>query len=187
MWASVRSTWLAVGSGCASLLPGSRNNAAGLPAPLALLWSSDLVVPFSCRSLTSIQSHLTLEGRLWSLACQSISLGNKANCLLGSAGFFEFLHSSLLASRFICSGYLVGLLTPSGVCGGGLTVSTPLCCFRFSWMHLHFSKLTVVPGTQDCFMRFIYTGLVNPSTQLLELCSFYYYWALLSGLSKTVM
>lgn len=43
----MRSTWLAVGSGCDGLLLGSRNNAAVLPAPLAPLWSSDLVVPFS--------------------------------------------------------------------------------------------------------------------------------------------
>lgn len=57
----MRSTWPAVGSGRDGLLLCSRNNAAVLPAPLAPLWSSDLVVPFSRRCLASIQRHLTLE------------------------------------------------------------------------------------------------------------------------------
>lgn len=83
MWASVRSTWLAVGPGRDSLLLGSQNNTTVLPATLALLWSSSLVDLSSRCPLGSIQSHLALEGCLWSLACQSISLGNKANSLRG--------------------------------------------------------------------------------------------------------
>ena len=64
----------------------------------------------------AIQSHLTMEGCLWSPTCQSISSGNKANCLPGLAVFSEFLHSSALTSCFICLGRLVGLLTRSWVC-----------------------------------------------------------------------
>lgn len=113
MRASARSTWLAVGPGRDSLLLGSQNNTAALPATLALLWSSNLVDLSSRCPLGSIQSHLTLEGCLWSLACQSISLGNKANCLRGPTVFLEFLHSLVLASCFICLGYLVRPLTSS--------------------------------------------------------------------------
>lgn len=94
----MRSTWLAVGSGRDGLLLGSRNNAAVLPAPLAPLWSSDLVVPFSRRCLASIQSHLTLEA-----VCDhwraSASLWETRQTVS-----FEFLHSLLLTSRFICLG-----------------------------------------------------------------------------------
>lgn len=94
----MRSTWLAVGSGCDGLLLSSRNNAAVLPAPLAPLWSSDLVVPFSRRCLASIQSHLTLEA-----VCDhwraSASLWETRQTVS-----FEFLHSLLLTSRFICLG-----------------------------------------------------------------------------------
>lgn len=64
MWASVRSTWLAVGPGRDSLLLGSQNNTTALPATLALLWSSSLVDLSSRCPLGSIQSHLALEGCL---------------------------------------------------------------------------------------------------------------------------
>jgi len=64
MQAWVRSTWLAVGPGRDSLLLSQQNNTPTLPAPLTLLWSSDLVVLSPHCSLTSIQSHLTFEGCL---------------------------------------------------------------------------------------------------------------------------
>lgn len=94
----MRSTWLVVGSGRDGLLLGSRNNAAVLPAPLVPLWSSDLVVPFSRRCLASIQSHLTLEAVCdhW---CASASLWETRQTVS-----FEFLHSLLFTSRFICLG-----------------------------------------------------------------------------------
>lgn len=44
MRASTKSAWLAVGPGHDSLLHSSQNNTLALPAPLALLWSSNLVV-----------------------------------------------------------------------------------------------------------------------------------------------
>lgn len=116
MQASARSTWLAVGLGRDSLLFDSQNNTLALPAPLVLLRSSSLVAVSSRCPLAAIQSHLTLVGCLWSLACQSISLGNKANRLPGPSVFLEFLHSLPLASCFICLGYLVRLLTHSWVC-----------------------------------------------------------------------
>lgn len=52
MRASLRSTWLALGPGCDSLLLSSQNNTLALPAPLALLWSSNLVVLSSHCPLT---------------------------------------------------------------------------------------------------------------------------------------
>lgn len=64
MQASVRSTWLAVGPGRYSLLLSQQNNAPALPAPLALLWSSDLVVLRPRSFPTSIQIHLMFDGRL---------------------------------------------------------------------------------------------------------------------------
>lgn len=64
MRASVRSTWLAVDPDCDSLLLASQNNTPALPAPVALLWSSSLVVLSSHCPLAAIQSHLTLEGCL---------------------------------------------------------------------------------------------------------------------------
>lgn len=64
MQALVRSTWLAVGPGRDSLLLSQQNNTPTQPALLALLRSSDLLVPSPCCSLTSIQSHLTFEGCL---------------------------------------------------------------------------------------------------------------------------
>lgn len=82
-----------------------QNNKPALPAPLAPLWSSSLVAVSFRRPLAAIQSHLTLEGRLWSLACLSISLGNKTNCLLGPTVFLEFLRSVPLSPLvFICLG-----------------------------------------------------------------------------------
>lgn len=109
MQALVKSTWLAVAPGRDSLLLGSQNNTPALPASLTPLWSSNLVALSSCCPLTAIQNHLTLEGCLWSLACQSISLGNKANCPFGPTVFLAFLHSLPLASCFICLSYLVRL------------------------------------------------------------------------------
>ena len=86
----MRSTWLAVGPGCDSLLLGSQNNTLALPAPLALLWSSNLVVLSSrCYSeslnagrlsvITDMPEHLFgKQGKLspW------------AHCLLGIPSFF---------------------------------------------------------------------------------------------------
>lgn len=70
-----------------------------------------------------------LESCLWSLACQSISLGNKANCLLLPTVFLEFLHSLPLASCFICLGHLVRLLTHSWVCQMKVDKKIPLVNF----------------------------------------------------------
>lgn len=160
MQASVRSTWLAVGPGRDSLLLSSRNNTPALPAPLALLWSSDLVVFSSHCSLTSIQSHLTLDDCLWSLACQHISLGNKANCPLGLNVFLEFLHSLARASFFICLDHLLWLLTSRRVCrmkpniinlltymhNVPLVFWLSLVCFLVQKCHM------IVPGTPGCLM-----------------------------------
>lgn len=85
MWDSVRSTWPVDGPGGDSLPLGSRDNTSVLPATFAPLWSSNLVDLSSRCPLSSIQSHLALEGCLWSLACQCILWGNKANCLRGPA------------------------------------------------------------------------------------------------------
>lgn len=112
MQALVKSTWLAVGPNRDSLLRGSQNNTEALPAPLALLWSSNLML---C-PLTAIQSHLTVESCLWSLKCQSISLGNKANCFLGPTVFFEFLHSLPLCFCFIYLDCLIRIWKHSWVC-----------------------------------------------------------------------
>lgn len=85
MWDSVRSTWPEDGPGVDSLVLGSWDNTSVLPAAFAPLWSSNLVDLSSHCPLGSIQNHLVLEGRLWSLACQCILWGNKANCLHGPA------------------------------------------------------------------------------------------------------
>lgn len=113
MWALVRSTWLAVGPDRDSLLLGSENNTPTLPAPLALLWSSNLVVLSSFCPLAAIQSHLMLEGCLWSLECLNISLGNKANCLLGPTSLWNSF--ILYSSCFLTLAHPVRLLTHSWV------------------------------------------------------------------------
>lgn len=83
MWDSVRSTWPVDGPGSDSFPLGSRDNTSALSATIAPLWSSNLAGHSSRCPLGSIQSHLALDCRLWSLACRCILWGNKANCLCG--------------------------------------------------------------------------------------------------------
>lgn len=90
MQASVRSTWLAVGPGRDSLLLSSQNNTPALPAPLALLWSSNLVVLSSCRYSKSLNA-----GRLSVITDMPEHLFGKqgklspwTHCLLGIPSFF---------------------------------------------------------------------------------------------------
>lgn len=106
MRASVRSTWLAVGPGHDSLLLSQQNKTGTLPAPLALLWSSDLVVLHPHSSPTSIQIHLTFEGSLWSLACQDISLGDKSMCLLRPAFWNSFILYPSPPTLYVCATYI---------------------------------------------------------------------------------
>lgn len=113
MWDSVRSTWPVDSPGGDSLPLSFQDNTSVLPATFAPLWSSNLVdLSFRC-PLDSIQSHLALEGCLWSLACQCILCGNKANCLHGptvpSCNSFILWFSDLVL--FVC--ILWGLWTLS--------------------------------------------------------------------------
>lgn len=95
MWASARSTWLAVGPGCDSLLLRSQNNAAALPVTLC-----PSLVQQSCWSLLSLSPRFLSKslnaGRLSVITGMPEHLFGKqgqlspwTHCLLGIPPFFS--------------------------------------------------------------------------------------------------
>lgn len=132
MWASARSTWLAVGPGCDSLLLGSLEQCSG-PASNTLPRSAPAVLLIRRLPVASpsFQSHLTLVGWPVITGMPEHLFGKQGRpspwtrSLLGIPPFF-----GLSATGFICLGFLVRPLTMSRGCQSEGGHETPFvnCC-----------------------------------------------------------